>query len=312
MTLDRRLQSLRTLKPATLSAAAAASLACLAASGVAQTAWADPPVTCGQRYTGAGQLVEDCVGDITIANGSLNLRGYTLQGSVICEGQQCDVFSDSAQGTIQGERFHETTGIRGSQTSRITLRSVVVTGFGTGVAGGDVVAADSVIAGNSARGIEAQRSVALSDTNVTLNGGDGVHARIGTVHIERSEVTSNGGIGVRALKGVTIRESVVAGNAGDGVQNFAGQAMITSSVVASNGGHGVRTDDSDCTPTGRLELRDSAVEANGHAAECGETRACADVVTCELIQLSATSRCDTSYRMQSGLPGESWRICALD
>jgi hypothetical protein len=272
---------------------------------------ADAPVTCDDSYTGRGELTGDCTGDITVRGGSLNLRGFTVRGSVRCEGDACEVFSDPPEGAISGGGDWAAAGIDAGAAS-VTVDGISITGFGTGIVAGTVRASDTVIAWNAGHGIDAQDRIELTNSTVTLNGHDGLHARIGSVSITGSEVTGNRSRGIRALKGVLVADSSVVGSGADGVRNFSGEVLVEDSTISGSGGHGVRTDDSDCDPTGVLELRNSAIEGNALDPSCGETRACADVVSCELARVSGSSRCESSYRIQSGLPGESWRVCSSD
>jgi hypothetical protein len=272
---------------------------------------ADPPVTCGDSYSGRGELSGDCTGDISVRGGSLNLRGFTVRGSVRCEGDLCEVFSDPPEGAISGGGDWAAAGIDGGAAS-VTVDGITITGFGTGIAAGTVRASDMVIAGNAGHGIDARDRIELTNSVVTLNGHDGLRARIGSVSIAGSEITGNQGSGIRALKGVLVTGSSVLGSGADGVRNFSGAVLVEDSTISGSGEHGVRTDDSDCDPTGVLELRDSTIEGNALDPSCGETRACADVVSCGFARVSGSSRCESSYRIQSGLPGESWRVCSSD
>jgi len=272
---------------------------------------ADPPVTCGDSYSGRGELADDCTGDITIHGGSLNLRGFTVRGRVVCLEDHCEVYSDPPEGAIRGGGDWASAGISASGES-VTVDGISITGFGAGIEAAAVSASNTVVAGNAGNGIDAAGPIETTNSVVTLNGHDGLHARIGQVSITGSEITGNRGSGIRALKGVTVTASNIVGSGEDGVRNYAGLVLVESSTISGNGGHGVRNDDADCVPTGLLELRNSTIQGNALDPSCGETRACADVVSCNLARVSDSSSCETSYRILSGLPGDSWRVCALD
>jgi hypothetical protein len=272
---------------------------------------ADPVVGCGESYSGRAELAGDCSGDIHIRGGSLNLRSFTVGGSIVCEGDFCEVFSEPPNGAIRGGGDWASTGIAAGD-GRLVIEGVSVTGFGTGIAAGSVQAVGVIIAGNAGHGISALEGIEATNSVVTLNGHDGLHARLGTVSVTDSEVTGNRGSGIRALKGVLVSNSTVLDSGEDGVRNYAGQVLVEGSTISGSGGHGVRTDDGDCFPTGWLEIRDANIEGNALDPSCGHTRPCADVVACNLARVNGSSRCETSYRIQSGLPGESWRVCSLD
>jgi hypothetical protein len=268
-------------------------------------------VACGEVYAGSGELEADCEGDIRIDGGSLDLSGHTVHGSVRCEGLECEVYSDGSRGTISGIGGEGSVGIDAAG-ARLTVRNVLVTGFGTGIRADEVLASDVEVAGNAGFGINALHGIELVDSSVGMNGNDGLHSQIGQIRVSGSQLTGNRGNGVRALKGVIMDGSSVSWSGGDGVRNFSGAVVVSGSTVSSNGNDGVRTDDSDCFPSGTLELRSSTIEGNASNPDCGEGRVCADVVACNLTQVGGSSRCETSYRLQSGLPGESWRVCQLD
>jgi hypothetical protein len=270
-------------------------------------------VECGEVYAGSGELEADCEGDIRIDGGSLDLRGYTVRGSVRCEALECEVYSDGSRGTLSGIGI----GSEGSVGifavgARLIVRNLLVTGFGTGISADEVFASDVEVSGNAGFGINALHGIELIDSSVGMNGNDGLHSQIGQIRISGSQLTGNRGNGVRALKGVTMDDSSVSWSGGDGVRNFSGTVVVSGSSVSGNGNDGVRTDDSDCFPSGTLELRSSTIEGNASNPECGSGRACADIVACNFSQVGGSSRCGTSYRLQSGLPGESWRVCQLD
>ena len=282
----------------------------LAVCMIAAPAHATWTVACGDVYTGSGELVADCEGDITIETGGLDLRGYTVHGSIRCKGP-CEVYSDGTRGTISGIASEGSRGIDAAGAS-LTVRNVTVTGFGTGIHAAEVHATNVEVAGNAAFGINALGDIDLVDSTIALNGNDGLHSQIGEIRISRSQVAGNRGNGVRALKGVTVNETSILWSGGDGIRNFSGSVFVDRSTVSGNGNDGVRTDDSDCFPSGTLELRSSTIEGNAVNPDCGSGRSCSDIAACKIALTSDSSSCGTSYRLDSGLPGESWRVCNLD
>lgn len=277
----------------------------------AGTAVADRVVTCGESWTGSAELAGDCSGDLLIREGSLNLRGFTVSGSVRCAGDACEIYSEPPKGTLYGSGDGASTGIDAGEGT-VTLRSIVITGFGTGVKAGRVTGTDLVVIGNAGHGIRATDWISVRDCYISLNGHDGLHARLGRIDVRRCEFLGNRGRGIRALKGVELVNSEVAGSGAGGVVNYAGLVLLDHATITGNSGDGVRTDDSDCFPTGVLEIRESTITGNAQGPECGDERACADVVSCQLARVGAASHCETSHRIQSGLPGENWRICSED
>jgi hypothetical protein len=274
-------------------------------------------VECGDVYAGSGQLAADCEGDVTIDGGSLDLRGHSIRGSVRCKRDECEVYSDGGRGTISGSTGlsratkRASVGIDAAGASLI-VRNVEVSGFGTGVTANAVRAVDIAVLGNGGFGIKAVGQIELIDSTVALNGNDGLHSQLGHVRVSGSQIAGNRGNGVRALKGVTIDTTSIVWSGRDGIRNFSGNVVVDRSTVSGNGHDGVRTDDSDCFPSGTLELRTSTVEGNAVDPDCGASRTCADIAACRLARTSSSSSCGTSYRLQSGLPGESFRLCSLD
>jgi len=274
-------------------------------------------VDCGTSFSGDAALAGSCVGDIVVRGGSLNLAGHTVRGTVQCDADYCEIYSDPPNGNVTGFGAGGSVGIRAGAgaadgAGSVAVDGVIVSGFGTGVAGANVQLSNSLVAGNLAYGVDAYVGIEAVSSIISINGGGGLHARMGGVSVDDTQVTENGGNGVRALEGVIVTGSTIADNAGDGVQNFSAPAIVVDSTVTGNGGHGVRSDDSDCFPADDLDLVNTVVTGNGLGDDCGETRACADVVACNPPLLRRGTSCDTSYQMMSGLPGMNWQACALD
>ncbi len=268
---------------------------------------------CVQRVSGREQLETDCLGDVRLVDGSLNLAGHILHGQIACEGDFCEVYSDPPGGMLTGLDNAGLVGIDAKHSS-LSIEHIVITGFGTGVSAREVRARRVEVAGNSGFGINTLGHLELADSTIAMNGNDGLHSQGGQVVVLNSQITGNGGNGVRALKGARIENSSIAASGGDGVRNFSGAVIIQDSTVTLNGRDGVRNDDSDCLPSGTLELRSSSVEHNAHHPDCdgGDSRPCADVVACNVSHMTGSSQCTSSYRLQSGSPGTSWRVCSED
>lgn len=86
--------------------------------------------------------------------------------------------------------------------------------------------------------------------------------------------------------------------------------MTSGSVISNNGLHGVSTIATmiECPD---VTIVDSTVTGNGTDAVCGVAETCADVAACNLPTVTNTT-CNTSYDVNSGFPGTSWGVCALD
>jgi hypothetical protein len=281
-------------------------------------ALATPNVTCGQTFSGERKLGASCFGDIEIDGGKLDLAGHTVHGSIYCRAQFCEVTSDPPNGRVEGDGLPNWSGIAAvtdpdtGEVPPLAVSEVIVSGFGVGISGGNLRVSDSLVAGNTAHGIEGTYGVEVTDTIVSLNGNDGVRSQVGGVTVSGGTISENGGSGIRALEGVIVVGAQILDNQIDGVQNFAAAATVADSTVTGNGRHGVRTDDSDCFPSDLLQIADSDVTGNRRGKDCGQTGICADVVSCELPEITGSTTCETSYRTLSGTPGESWGICSRD
>jgi len=62
----------------------------------------------------------------------------------------------------------------------------------------------------------------------------------------------------------------------------------------------------------RSALVGSTASGNGTDVECGTSIMCADVASCTLPKIAALATCDTSYQVDSGVPGLSWGVCSSD
>ncbi len=322
------------------------SLGCLLAMLLfSMPAAAADVTTCGQIVAGKGELIADldCTGfpgaAVIVNKGSLNLAGFTLTGGdddgVFCD-RSCRVFSDPPGGSIVGSGFQ---GIESDRSVRAEFITVSGSGweaieagerlFARGVlASGNLVTGgtaalsafpgriklrESTVTANAGVGVWSGKSAVLVDSDVTANDADGVGASQ-KVKLKRSTVSGNGGFGVDASSKdgkVTVKESSVEFNTLSGV--FAGlRVKGKDSAINSNGVHGVVTKCPGAFPGVRADLRDTTLTGNGTDASCGVSQTCADVSPCVPPKLKGTTTCDTSYDVDSGFPGTSWGVCALD
>lgn len=151
--------------------------------------------------------------------------------------------------------------------------------------------------------------------NVTFSDHVGSVLTGGRARVSNSIFTGNGIVNSGSSQGgknLVIRDSTLTGNF---VGIGAWQKMkIIDSTVTGNLRSGIDT-------TGglaftnlkrtKIKVVDSIVTGNGTDPECGTTLACADLISNTLPRLRR-STCDTSHVIGSGLPGNSWGICALD
>lgn len=286
----------------------------LALAATPAAAGAPRPVSCGQTAAAEAVLRESCTGDVVMTGGRLDLAGYTLHGTVYCDGELCAITSSREGGAIVGfgqpATFGVVAGERGEEASGdVVVDGVTVRGFATGIAARNVVLTNARVTQNLWRGVQAAQTIEAVNVVVSRNGDDGLHAGIGGVAVDGSTVSSNGGSGIRALAGVVALESEIEHNGRDGIENYSKTALVVDSTVSANGRHGVRSDDSDCEPADGIELRASEVFANATGATCADD-GCADLVACGAPAVDRESACGTTQRM--GEPGTTWDVCASD
>jgi hypothetical protein len=284
-------------------------------------ALAPPPafaakVSCGQTAQGDAELAGDCSGDLIVAGPRLNLAGHTVRGTIFCDAPTCEIVSEPRGAAVVGFGIPLSVGIAAGgdaagAAGNLVIDGVAVQGFGTGIAGRNVVLINVRVTGNLWRGVEAQESIEAVGVVVRGNGEDGLHARIGSVSVDGGQIENNGGSGVRALAGAIALGSTISGNGRDGIENYSEPALVLESRVRANGRHGVRSDDSDCDPADVLELRGSDVSGNGTSQACAPAAPCADLVACSAPSLDQSSSCAKSLVMESAA-GESWSVCSGD
>ncbi len=169
----------------------------------------------------------------------------------------------------------------------------------------------STISGNAFDGVATlDKVVRVTDSSITGNGIAGINLPFSSkAKILRSDISGNGAQGVAGpSKRVIVRDSTINNNGAEGIRQGFGVVKLTDSMVTGNALDGIaQTALSQCT----LRLRGSTVTGNGTDPSCGVSRTCADLTSCGLPEVSA-STCDTSYDVNSGFPGTSWGVCALD
>jgi hypothetical protein len=184
----------------------------------------------------------------------------------------------------------------------------------------------STISANGMEGIRAQLGIYLVDSEVSGNGGGGVlndgdlgedkpdHPPIyhcSSTIIRNSQIHDNTGFGIQSGgRSIKVSDSQVYLNSGEGIAGRSmcrGKLSVSDSTVTDNGLHGLVMNEEDST------TRASGVTAtgNGTDASCGVSQVCADVAT--IVEPTVVgSTCETSYVLDSGMPGSSWSVCSLD
>jgi len=100
---------------------------------------------------------------------------------------------------------------------------------------------------------------------------------------------------------------------GNGIGVWADKAAkLKSCSVTGNVTAGILLGDTGCNSRGWPVLKDTAVTGNGTDPGCGTTVACADLMTCKAPHLGPGASCDTSYAIDSGVPGTDWDVCSAD
>ena len=231
------------------------------------------------------------------------------------------------------------------------FRSTVSNNGGGGVSSGGkiTIVEDSEISGNEGAGISAAQKLKMERSTVSGNAGNGVqliraHYELGgpRAKLVDSTIEWNGGDGIRATDRpdgrIDLRTTTVSNNAASGIA-FMRLVKVRDSAIANNGAHGIEASNADgcrvflngTTVTdngvfgatlgppaapcsgGRFQAAASALTGSGLAPGCFTTQACGDVAALSLPPvLDATSVCDRSYILGSGVPGSSWSICTSD
>jgi len=238
--------------------------------------------------------------------------------------------------TITGVVSNNFAGVEAFLGTARLLRSVITGNAGTGVNSAKARIIDSEVSNNGELGVFGSRSVNIKRSTVLGNGFDGVSTNDKLVRVTDSIITSNGiaGIDLPLFAKANIKRSDVSGNVAQGIRGRAKRVIVRDSTINNNGAEGILSDSlrgvvklTDSAVTGnaldgiaqtdtqttecRLTVKGSTVTGNGTDASCGVSRTCADLTSCGLPEVSA-STCGTSYDVASGFPGTSWGVCSLD
>jgi len=248
--------------------------------------------TCGQVLSGAGVLTEQLPDQINLKVAKVLVKGSTITGN--------------------GEGLR----IRGPA---VFTNSAIDDDVGSGV-----------VFDNMHHAIAKCR-----DSTFDRNGLDGLQWTNGgfaaVAKLRRCSANDNGGRGIYVdpdlggfIHQVKASDLTVTGNASDGVAlRYYGYeernvTRLKRATVTGNGGHGLALlrpyIESNEYPCDATIASGSVLTGNGTGADCGVSRACADIATCaaSMPDVSADTTCDTSYVVDSGIPGSSWGICTGD
>ena len=209
----------------------------------------------------------------------------------------------------------------------VVKNSIVADNASSGVAASDVTVLGSILTNNGGHGIlltnrDSTRKLKIRNSTVDHNGGYGIrisswrHARV----VARDTSVSYNDIGIydptTNFKGrVQLKRVTLEGNR-VGIQvpaqnprpheNDGRVTMVDSSIIDSieNGvlmGFPMP-----------LAMRRSSVTGSGSGPECGVSIACADLNTGIEPRFRSDSTCGKSHVDRTGIPGETWGICAND
>jgi hypothetical protein len=270
----------------------------LVLTGSVVTAAAQTTVTaCGQEVSGHVILPADldCTGfdgySVVIHHGSLAMNGHSITGGVsgiFCDGP-CNIIGP---GLVTGSTG---IGVNAFQTT-LKMKSVDVTNhaiYGVQSFKNCLLQGPATISGNGL-GVRVGTTAKLRDMTITANQ-------------TAMAVGDNAGSG-RAL----VFDSTISGNAEGGVL---AQRLVKAvgSTITGNGTIGISTGWSGCDRAGILSIVATTVTGNDNHPDCGTTKVCADLATCDKApKVKAGSTCDHSYVNGSGNPGSDWDVCSLD
>jgi hypothetical protein len=165
-------------------------------------------------------------------------------------------------------------------------------GYAVGCSGSCRISGPGKLVGNPI-GYEVVRAESVSLRNVTITGGNG-----------GVDATNNGQTG-RAV----VRDSTITGSQFGIVADRL--VKVIRSTITDNLRDGVSSGNFSCAP-GKVVAIDSTITDNGTDPLCGVTYTCADVASCKREPIIRRTVCDTSYKLDSGVPGNTLGVCTLD
>jgi len=271
------------------------------------------------RVVGPGTMVDGVVD----CNGSVRIQDLTLTGGWV-SGHKVDVRNSTLIGSLTTDTVVRGWGFPGA---RIKILGSDIVGGEVGVDSEvSVLVKDSTVRDSTGRAnlsggvVSREHRIKVKDSTISGHADNGLDGN--SVKVSGSTITANGAAGLRSRRrssstkkaGLSIKKSSVTAN-GVGVLAEGEQcldcgpvdARVSESIVTGNLFSGVQSEQGQVRVSGN-----TTVTGNGTDAECGVTVACADIMSREEPSISNLSSCDTSYVMSTGIPGESWGVCALD
>jgi hypothetical protein len=165
-------------------------------------------------------------------------------------------------------------------------------GHAVGCSGSCRIVGPGKLVGNPI-GTDVVRAESVSVRNITITGGNG------GVNATNSEKTG------RAV----VRDSAITGSQYGIVADRL--VKVIRSTIMDNRTVGVASGNFQCEP-GKVVAIDSTITGNGTDPLCGVTYTCADVASCKREPIIRRTVCDTSYKLDSGVPGNTLGVCTLD
>lgn len=285
----------------------------------------------GGTITGAGFGICDDAFDADLAR-SVRLNDLLVTGNIAF-----GVFTQEAGVRIANSTVSN-NGIaveaQSSTRGRVRVVTSTITSNGRGVvANHGALIRDSVISGNTNDGASVSTKLTVKNSQIIGNGTYG--ASSDKNRFVDSVISGNGEEGIRLFLGserLKVLRTTIDGNGSDGVFLAGVRTLIRDSTITNNGGHGLNRASRKLKVVGStvsdnrlngvdapgfagctvaLQFVGSTISGNGSDPSCGVSVTCADIASCAPPSLSA-STCDTSYDTNSGFPGLSWGVCALD
>jgi hypothetical protein len=215
--------------------------------------------------------------------------------------------------------------------AKVIVRGSTVTGNGVGLEIlGPVSFRDSAIDDNLGAGVifdVHESRMDCGNTTFDRNGADGLYWQDASFTVsakfKQCSLSDNVGRGLHVdpaegfLGSLVVVDTTVSGNGEDGIFSAVQPQpmLLSNSTITANGGHGIAN--LQWIPAAPCDVRliaGTSIVGNGTLAGCGTTRPCADVAACADAQLTIATdaACDTSYILDTGVPGTSWGVCAAD
>lgn len=216
---------------------------------------------------------------------------------------------------ITGSMIDTTSQIAVSGGNTKIFDSTILNAGGQGVNGDRVLIRGTTISGTAAgqEAVKAFGPVKIENSNISNNGGPGIHAQGESIKAIDSTISNNAGRGIDVAccdGNVFVSNSTIDGNTLEGIFADSQLVRVEASTISNNGLDGIRAGGMEptCFAT---KVTSSSVVGNGTDPNCGISQTCADIASCDAPVVTGGS-CGTSYDINSGFPGASWGVCSLD